>query len=456
MPRFAPPSLTTSQLAANSPAPLYVGEITRASDTGRQWIGALVEETLTWVDVIGAAAAARAAHEASFNHGLLGSALQPEDAHNGVGGLLALVDVRDDPEDPESEPIPGIPTGISARLMADLPAAVALPETTTPSEAAAGLITEPRLWTPQADRAAIEAFLFASSATDPPTTFSWSASAGADGYLVEVRAQGDTAWETHDVGDVLSVDLDAIGIYGSVIWEVRVSAWSWAVDGVTREVSAPTATTTVDLNTPVANSPIARLNDPAHVASHGPRGDDALPYAPALPWFGNFLAGAVNASGVSLTNTLTAGRLYAHPFRVPTLTTTARLEIDVRTGAAGSTIALAVAANTGGKPGARLGSAVSVSGVTIAVVGDAYVQTLYPDVWYWALLLALGGAPVLAGLSAGGMEPCLLGGVSNAVFTRPIGLMLDGETAIDADYSAESGWANNTAGTAATFRVVVS
>lgn len=59
-------------------------------------------------------------------------------------------------------------------------------------------------------------------------------------------------------------------------------------------------------------------------------------------------------------------------------------------------------------------------------------------------------------LSAGGMEAVLLGGVSNASFTRPIGLMLDGETTIDADYSAESGWASNTAGSAATFRVVVS
>jgi hypothetical protein len=427
---FLPPIVTSAGLTANTPPPDYVGEIVH-DEYGNLWSAELVGSVLTW-----------RRPTSSF-------------VHSGVGGLVALIDVREDPNDPESAPIIGLPP-VSGRQLTDLPSPVALPLTTTPAEAAAGLITEPRLWTPAADRAAIEAYLFASSATDPPTTFSWSASAGADGYLVEVRAQGATEWETHDVGDVLSVELDAIGIYGSVVWEVRVSAWSWAADDITREVSSPTATTTVDLAAPVANSPIARLNDPAHVASHGPRGDDALPYAPALPLFGNFLAGAVNASGVSVANTMTSERLYAHPFRVPTLTTTARLEIDVRTAATGSTVALAIAANAGGKPGARLGSALSVSGAAIAVVGNTYVQTLYPDVWYWALLLALGGAPVLAGLSAGGMEAALIGGASNASFTRPVGLMLDGETAIDADYSAESGWASNTAGMAATFRVVVS
>lgn len=427
---FLPPIVTSAGLTANTPPPDYVGEIVH-DEYGNLWSAELVGSVLTW-----------RRPTASF-------------IHNGVGGLVALVDVRDDPDDPESVPIPGIPSGVSARLMADLPAPNPLPFTTTPAEAAAGIVTEPRLWTPAADRAAIEAYLFASSATDPPTTFSWSASAGADGYLVEVRAQGATEWETHDVGDVLSVELDAIGIYGAVIWEVRVSAWSLAADGITREVSDPTATTTVDLAAPVANSPIARLNDPAHVASHGPRGADALPYVPALARFGNFLAGSVNASGVSTANTMTSGRLYAHPFRVPTLTTTARLEIDVQTGASGSTVLLAIAANASGKPGARLGTAVSVSGAAIAVVGGTYVQTLYPDVWYWAVLLALSGAPVLAGLSASGMEASLIGGASNAAFTRQIGLYLDSQTAIPSDLSAET-FTNNTAGAAATFRVVVS
>lgn len=49
MPRFAPPSLTTAQLEANSPSPIYVGELARASDTGHIWSACFVGDVLMWL-----------------------------------------------------------------------------------------------------------------------------------------------------------------------------------------------------------------------------------------------------------------------------------------------------------------------------------------------------------------------------------------------------------------------
>ena len=164
MPRFAPPSLTTTQLAANSPAPIYVGENARASDTGRQWVGELIGETLTWVaatklpekisqaeaeagtattdrtfdalrarqaanaaitaraaefDSAGAASAARSAHEAAYDHDAIATALQPEDVHNGVGGLVALVEAIDTPDEGEPVSVVALPPS-SARNLFDI------------------------------------------------------------------------------------------------------------------------------------------------------------------------------------------------------------------------------------------------------------------------------------------------------------------------------------------------
>jgi hypothetical protein len=371
----------------------------------------------------------------------LRAAIAPYTLGTAIGNVIPVVDVQ---TDPEGDPVPGLPAGLDARLLLNVPVPptepVVLPPTVTSVEATAGLSVEPRLWTAKADRDAIVAY-FDGVGGELPTQFAWDASAGADGYYVESRAAGAATWRRVDVGAVTAVDLDAIDCAVGSIWEVRTLAYAWdAMEPTGRSVSAPSATVVVDLVTLpalwVTPDDPRLLDAAAHAAAHGPGGSIPID---GVARVNSVVAGMVGANGLG-SRVLADGEVNAHPFTVTATLPVDQLMMRVTTGAAGATLAFALAADAAGRPGARLGAAVTGSGVTSAKtrMGDPGAVTLLPGRRYWAVVLASGGAPTVSAVTlaaAADTFGVLAPADEDGNFTYVRSLRCAGQTSLPADFA---------------------